>query len=230
MQKKEIPSALPLYFAAGAFVLGALVFQVYRLSGLLLCTAVAVLAYVVGKKLIPPRVVMVPVPDTIYNTGEQPLDETLSRAEKDLNHLARLNAGIPDETLSSHISRMEKAGRSILDYVAKNPEKARNIRKFAGYYLPTSIRLLSTYAELSATGARGQQAQTLMQTISENAATIATAFEAQLDSLFSDKVLDVSADAAVLETMMKSDGLTADTITQATAQQAQASAEPELKL
>ena len=41
----------------------------------------------------------------------------------------------------------------------------------------------------------------------QNAATIADAFEAQLDSLFSDEVLDITSDIDVLTGMMKGDGL-----------------------
>ncbi|MEG2931857.1 MAG: 5-bromo-4-chloroindolyl phosphate hydrolysis family protein, partial [Ruthenibacterium sp.] len=100
-----------------------------------------------------------------------------------------------------------KAGRSILATVEKAPARAKLIRKFVSYYLPTSIKLLSTYADLTATGAQGTNAQSLMGEIKKNAGIIATAFEAQLDALFAEKVLDVSSDITVLDGMMKGDGL-----------------------
>lgn len=205
--EKQIPSALPLYGAAAAFLAAALLLPVYSLWGLLLCAAAAGTVYAVCRKMFPPRIVYVPAPATVFETGERELNETLAAAEKDITALAQLNERIPDEALSQNISRMETAAREILRQVAKTPSKARAIRKFVSYYLPTSVKLLTTYAELAASGAQGARAQGLMQDIRTNASTIATAFEAQLDSLFAQKVLDVSADIAVLDSMMKGDGL-----------------------
>lgn len=216
MTERKIPSAMPIYCSAGAFVLGAVILPIYSLPWLLVTAALSVAAYVFTKRLFPPRVVMVPVPDTIYATGEQSLDETLAKAERDLKALAALNERIPDAQLSADIERMEKAGRGILSEVAKNPAKAKAARKFVAYYLPSSIKILTTYADLAASGAQGANTQSLMTQVKENTATIATAFETQLDALFADKVLDVSADLTVLDGMMKGDGLVGgDAVTKA---------------
>ncbi|MEF9970029.1 MAG: 5-bromo-4-chloroindolyl phosphate hydrolysis family protein [Ruthenibacterium sp.] len=207
MVEKKIRSALPLYCSAGAFVLGALIFPMYQLWGIACVAAVAAAIYFVANKAIPPRTVMVPAPSTVYATGEASLDIVLSKAENDLKTLDALNARIPDAALSAQIDRMEKAGKSILAQVAKEPAKAKSIRKFAGYYLPTSVKILTTYADLSASGAAGDNAQSLMRDVRENAQTIATAFESQLDALFAGEVLDVSSDITVLDGMVKGDGL-----------------------
>ncbi len=45
----------------------------------------------------------------------------------------------------------------------------------------------------------------------KNARTIAAAFEAQLDALFSDEALDVSSDLDVLDAIAKSEGIEART-------------------
>jgi 5-bromo-4-chloroindolyl phosphate hydrolysis protein len=153
-------------------------------------------------------VVLVPAPATVYDTGDGSLDATLQKAQQDLDALAALNARIPDVQLSAAISRMEKAGHAILAQVAKEPAKAKSIRKFVTYYLPTSIKILTTYADLSASGAQGQNAQSLLREVQQNADTIAQAFESQLDALFAGEVLDVSSDIAVLDSMAKGDGLT----------------------
>lgn len=119
-----------------------------------------------------------------------------------------LNARIPAAALSAQISRMEKAGAAILQQVREHPEKGRDIRKFVTYYLPTAVKILTTYAEpFGPAGAGGENAKSLMSDVEKNAGTIASAFEAQLDALFAGEVLDVSSDIAVLDGMLSGDGL-----------------------
>ena len=190
MVEKKIRSALPLYIAAGAFLVCAAVLPVYSLPGFLGACAVAAGAYFLSDKKIPPRVVMVPAPEDPFATGEEALD-----------------AAIPAAALSAQISRMEKAGAAILQQVREHPEKGRDIRKFVTYYLPTAVKILTTYADLSASGAGGENAKSLMSDVEKNAGTIAAAFEAQLDALFAGEVLDVSSDIAVLDGMLSGDGL-----------------------
>ena len=201
MVEKKIRSALPLYIAAGAFLVCAAVLPVYSLPGFLGACAVAAGAYFLSDKKIPPRVVMVPAPEDPFATGEEALDAALEKARDDLEKLEVLNARIPAAALSAQISRMEKAGAAILQQVREHPEKGRDIRKFVTYYLPTAVKILTTYADLSASGAGGENAKSLMSDVEKNAGTIASAFEAQLDALFAGEVLDVSSDIAVLDKM-----------------------------
>ena len=142
-----------------------------------------------------------------FATGEEALDAALEKARDDLEKLEVLNARIPAAALSAQISRMEKAGAAILQQVREHPEKGRDIRKFVTYYLPTAVKILTTYADLSASGAGGENAKSLMSDVEKNAGTIAAAFEAQLDALFAGEVLDVSSDIAVLDGMLSGDGL-----------------------
>ncbi len=206
--EKKIPSALPLYIAGGMFLLGAVLLPVYNIGGFAASVVLAVGGYAVAKKKIPPRIEYVDAPEQPFATGEAALDEVLAKAQKDLAALAVLNEHIPDQALSAQIDRMEKAGESILKHIRSHPEKARSIRRFATYYLPTSVRILTSYAELYASGANGENAKSLMADVEKNAATIAQAFEAQLDALFAGAVLDVSAEIDVLDGMLSGDGLT----------------------
>lgn len=60
--EKKIPSALPIYIAAGVFLAGALILPVYSLWGLIVTAALSGAAYIVASKKIPPRVVKVTAP------------------------------------------------------------------------------------------------------------------------------------------------------------------------
>lgn len=208
--EKKVPSALPIYLAAGAFLLCALALPIYSLWALVVSAAVAAGAYVLGTKLFLPRTVLVDAPAPVYSTGLQDVDEMLRQAQQQLDAIARLNVAIEHPGLSAAMARMERAGRAILAQVAQTPAKAKDIRRFATYYLPTAVKVLSSYAQLDALGAQGQNAQALMAEVEKNAGTIATAFESQLDALFSGEVLDVSSDLKVLDGIARGEGLVGD--------------------
>ena len=150
---------------------------------------------------------MVEEPEKPFATGEAELDNALTKARQDLNRLKELNRAIAHPGLSAQMDRMERAGAAILKEAAQDPAKGRMARRFVTYYLPGAVKILASYAKLDASGARGENAQELRQDVEQNAATIAAAFEAQLDSLFSDEVLDITSDIDVLTGMMKGDGL-----------------------
>ena len=194
--EKKIPSALPIYLAAGAFLLCALALPIYRLWALVATALIAAAAYVLGQKLFRPRTVLVDAPAAVYATGAQEVDQLLQTAQRNVDSIARLNEAIEDAGLSA-----------ILAEVAKAPAKAKDIRKFTAYYLPTAVKVLTTYARLDTSGAKGQNAQALMAEVKKNADTIATAFESQLDALFSGEALDVSTDLKVLDGIARGDGL-----------------------
>jgi 5-bromo-4-chloroindolyl phosphate hydrolysis protein len=102
---------------------------------------------------------------------------------------------------------MIESGDKIFRALEKNPRDSQQIRKFMNYYLPTSVKLLDHYRTLSAAGA-GENVQKSLDSIAGSLNMIAEAFEKQLDSLYADDQLDISAEISALETMMAADGLT----------------------
>ena len=81
------------------------------------------------------------------------------------------------------------------------------IRRFANYYLPDAVRILELYARLEGQDVQGGNAASVRREVETNAASIATAFENQLDSLFAADALDLSADLEVLNGMLRGQGL-----------------------
>lgn len=203
--KKKIESAGPLYLAAAVWPAAALLAPLYRLAPVCLTAAVSFLAYRLGKKLFPPTEISLPAPEEPIRTGEAGLDAMLEKVRKDLALLPQLDDFIEDEALSACIRRMERAGEGILRETAGRPEKARQMRRFAEYYLPTSVKILSAYARMEKR--QGENAAELRREVEQNAETIAKAFENQLDALFESEALDISTDIEVLRDMLKSDAL-----------------------
>jgi low affinity Fe/Cu permease len=202
--KTEKPSVLPIYAAALVWlVLGALL-PLYKTWALVLTAAVSVAGYVAAKKICPPRVQEMEVP---FHTGSGDVDEMLADIQSKLDELHKINDSLPDAQLTAAMNRMEAAGRAIVETVEANPAKAKQVRRFANYYLPDAVHVLQQYATMARQGVRGENAASVRAEVERNAASIATAFENQLDSLYAAESMDLSADLTVLQNMLKGQGL-----------------------
>ena len=187
------PSVLPWYAAALVFAVLCAVLPVYKLWALLVALGCAGAAFGAAQKICPPRVVE--------------HEEMLADIQQKLDALHALNEALPDPELSAAMTRMEKAGRSIVETVETSPAKAKQVRRFANYYLPDAVNILEQYARLARQGVRGENAAAIRSEVEHNAASIATAFENQLDALYAAESMDLSADLTVLQNMLKGQGL-----------------------
>ena len=131
--------------------------------------------------------------------------------QKILDELRRVNDEIPDEEMTDKISRLEAVSTKIFEQAKADPDKLPRMRKFMDYYLPTSLKLLQTYAELDSQGVEGENITESKYRIEQTMDTLVKAFETQLDKLFASDALDVSTDIDVMENMLRADGLTGDT-------------------
>ena len=199
-------SALPLYIAAACWLLYGLFFPLYRLWHLLPPAVISAAAFFIAAKKCPDRVFQ--VEERLPKTGNEVLDQIISEQQKYAADLRRLNAAIDDPQLSRQMAQMESTLRSIVAYVTDHPEKAPQIRRFMTYYLPTSVKLLDSYAQAAAQQIRGENITRTMQRVRDIMGTVAAAFDRQLDSLFADVALDISTDITVLENMLEAEGLT----------------------
>lgn len=141
----------------------------------------------------------------------KPAAEEKDQYQKILEELRRVNDAIPDEEMSDKISRLEAVSAKIFEQAKSDPDKLPRMRKFMDYYLPTSLKLLQTYAELDAQGVEGENITESKRRIEQTMDTLVHAFETQLDQLFQEDALDVSADIDVMENMLRADGLAGDT-------------------
>lgn len=130
--------------------------------------------------------------------------------QKILDELRRVNDEIPDEEMTDKISRLEAVSAKIFEQAKSDPDKLPQMRKFMDYYLPTSLKLLNTYAELDDQGVEGENISESKRRIELTMDTLVKAFENQLDRLFASDALDVSADIDVMQNMLRADGLTDD--------------------
>lgn len=197
-------SVLPWYFAGLVWLVGALALPIYQLWALVVVAVLSVVGFVAARRVCPDVVTRKEVP---FMTGKEDADQMLALIDQKRRELHELNVRIEDEPLSAAMDRMEKACLGILNEVEQHPEKAAQVRRFANYYLQDAVKILTLYAELEEKGVQGENAAGVRAEVAQNAQTIATAFENQLDSLFARDALDISTDLEVLNGMLKGQGL-----------------------
>lgn len=126
---------------------------------------------------------------------------------KKLTQIRAVNEAIKDQKVSAQIERIEQITGNIFEIVAEHPEKVSQIHTFMNYYLPTTLKLLSTYAKLEKQGISGENIESSKRNIEGLMDQLVWAFEQQNDQMFAREALDINSDIKVMETMMSRDGL-----------------------
>ena len=109
--------------------------------------------------------------------------------------------------MSEKIDRIEEITRKIFEYQKKNPEKGGQLRSFLNYYLPTTLKILNSYAQLEEQGVEGENISAAKVRIEGMMDKVVEGFEKQLDKLFENTAMDITTDVKVLEQMLEKDGL-----------------------
>ena len=205
-------STVPYYAAAGTWVIYALLFPLYRVPHFLFVAVVSGVVFFIMNAVCGTVEVTVPdPPKKEESTGNPELDKMIKDGNLAISEMKRLNTSIKDEKISADIDRLEDLSAKIFAQVKSDPSKLPQIRKFMDYYLPTSLKLLQTYAELDSQGVEGENITESKHRIEQTMDTLVHAFETQLDQLFAADAMDISADIDVMQNMLRADGLTGDT-------------------
>lgn len=133
----------------------------------------------------------------------EPPEETETGYSGILWNIRRANDRIADPVLSAKIDRIEELTGRIFQAVDADPKKRERIDTFLNYYLPTTQKLLDSYAQFEQAGVEGENLRQAKQRIETTMDTIVGGFEHQLDELYRSDALDVDSDIRVLETMLR---------------------------
>ena len=139
-------------------------------------------------------------------TAQQPPKEAEEGYSGILRGIRRANDAIADPVLSAKIDRLETITAKIFRAVEEDPKKRDRIDTFLNYYLPTTQKLLDSYAEFEAAGVEGENLRQAKSRIASTMDSIVAGFEHQLDELYKADALDVDSDIRVMETMLRRDG------------------------
>jgi hypothetical protein len=179
----------------------------YLFAGVLSLLALFISAAILPKKIvISQKVIRVEdyTPEPV-KTGVEATDDLLTEGLKQFADLMALDRAINDEKLDKPVRELLDITRQIFDYVKKQPEKSKQIRQFVNYYLPTTIKLLKNYDELNRQPVKGENIRESIRKIEGIMDGILFTFRQQLDDLYREKNIDISADIAVMENMINQD-------------------------
>lgn len=209
MQKQ--PLVAPIYAAAAAFLLYAVLFPLYRPADYTLEAASAAIVFVLaflicrsGAKKAASNAAAEPAAQA---SGNEEVDKVTAEGAQAIAEMKRLDKNIADEKISADIVHLQQTSQKIFDYVRAHPNQLDDIRRFMNYYLPTTLKLLNAYDRMSAQGVSGENIDKSLRQIRDMMDAIVHAFDKQLDSLFGEEALDISTDITVLENMMAREGL-----------------------
>lgn len=127
-----------------------------------------------------------------------------------LRNIRRANDRIADPVLSAKIDRLEDITAKIFQAVEADPRKRSRIDAFLNYYLPTTQKLLDSYAEFESAGVEGENLRQAKSRIEATMDSIVRGFEHQLDELYQSDAMDVDSDIRVMETMLNRDTATVE--------------------
>ncbi len=124
-----------------------------------------------------------------------------------LAEIRAVNAAIAHPEMSRKIDRIGEITEAILEFQQEHPERSAELKKFLNYYLPTTLKILRSYAAMEKQGGTGENVTAAKQRIEGMMDMVVTGFERQLDKLFAGDMMDIAADITVMEQMMAGDGL-----------------------
>ena len=133
--------------------------------------------------------------------------DSLDEDAKVLAEIRQANEAISNPEMSRKIARIEECTQHILEYQKKHPEKTSELHTFLDYILPTTLKMLNTYAELDRQGIDGENVSSTKARIETMMDSVVEGCETQLDKLFQGDMMDITSDIAVMENMLSRDGL-----------------------
>ena len=137
-------------------------------------------------------------------TGDAPLN--LDTARRFAAVLEKEQQLMQDAQAREELAAMHKTTTAICDWLEAHPESQPKTRRFAEYYIPTTLKLLHTYNDVQ--GQQGETAETIRRDIAGILHTLNQAYENLYNNLLSDVAMDISSEIAALQGMLANDGLT----------------------
>ena len=138
--------------------------------------------------------------------------QLVTEGNRYVKEIRKLNDEILGEDISNQLDKVEEIIASIFEIIKRKPEKRIELRKLMQYYLPMTVKVVTSYRDFENEKIPSRQLEESKREIRETLDKVIIAFEALREKIFQEEVLDVSTDLDVLETMMSQEGLIRDEI------------------
>lgn len=123
-----------------------------------------------------------------------------------LEEFEQMRPFIANENVRKSVKRLEITTRRMLQDAEADPNDVAAIQKFFNKYMPTTRKLVRTYAELSQFKATSGNIGKSTKNIETMLRDIADAFDKKFVSLYDNNLMDIESDMDVMRTLMNRDG------------------------
>ena len=135
--------------------------------------------------------------------------QNASAYDQILAQIRDVNERIPDPAMTEKITEIEEITREIFRAVEQEPEKRGKIDRFMSYFLPTTLKLLESYASMEKTSVGGKNINQSKHSIEVAMDTIVEGFRHQLDELYKTDAVSIETEVDVLTKMINRETATA---------------------
>lgn len=101
--------------------------------------------------------------------------------------------------------QLYQQAEQLLDWLQSHPESQDNVRRFASYYLPTTLKLLKAYNDVE------DQNSSVSDEVESNIVgflhKINSAFQTLREKLLKHAAMDISAEISAMNVILNQDGL-----------------------
>jgi len=177
----------------------------HKLFHIIIALSLFIAAYLILRKKFPDRVEI--VEETIKYTGAKEIDQAIEEGNKYLEDMRKANELIESPLVSDKIDSLSEITKKIFNYVSEKPQKLKDIRRFLTYFLPTTVKLLNSYARAEAQDNKGENINQIKNDIEGAMDGIIESFHKHLDNLYADEAMDIDAEITVFDSMLKAENL-----------------------
>ncbi|MCL2409671.1 MAG: 5-bromo-4-chloroindolyl phosphate hydrolysis family protein [Oscillospiraceae bacterium] len=196
-------SAVPVYGAGAVFVLYCLIFPLYRTWHFIILAVAAVLCYVLLSMKFTGTTEFVEIPEE--PTGNAEVDALLDNSKQTITELNALREKVPG--VRQKLDEIIDVTEMVFKKLHSTPSVYRDVKRFADFYLPTTIKLLRTYESFSTKSVRGEHIEETLRGIDSALDSVLASYQKLYDSLYKNVALDIETDIIVLENLLKQEGL-----------------------
>ncbi len=129
-----------------------------------------------------------------------------------LKSLKKLTKMVNDEAIKKDVIEITNTSQKIINRLEKTPEKISQATNFLNYYLQVTLKIMRKYEEIENENLTSKEVKDFKIRITNLLTNIKSAFNMQLNNLYSTDMIDIDAEMKVFESVLKSDGLLGETI------------------
>ena len=204
-------SVIPVYGLMVVWVLYCIFLPLNSVVSFVILVGVGALTYGILYAIFPNKTVSIEATEEPQRTGDKKIDTLIADGEKSIADMRGFSNVIFDETVRQKANEIISITDKIFKKLLVEPAVYTQVKRFADFFLPTTVKLLDSYVRFSQSGVEGENITSTIERINTALDTTLVSYRKFFDSLFENQALDIETDISVLDTMLKKEGLTGST-------------------